>query len=145
MQGVLRTRPELADALQRTRILMDEAIDDALVTGFEPLIPGLTLPDPDDRHVLAAAITARADVIVTLNLKEFPPASLAPYLIEAQHPDIFVRHILDLDKPLALAAIRDHRASLKKPSFSSEDYLALLLRQGLAETVTFLRPWSELI
>lgn len=124
---------------------MDKAIDDALVTGFESLVPGLTLPDPDDRHVLAAAITARADVIVTLNLKDFPAIALKPYSVEAQHPDIFVRHILDLDEPLALAAIRDHRASLKSPNFNSEDYLALLLRQGLAETVTLLRPWSEFI
>ena len=124
---------------------MDSAVDDALVTGFEPLIPELTLPDPNDRHVLAAAITARADVIVTLNLQHFPANALAPYSIEAQHPDIFIRHTLDLDEPVARAAVRDHRASLENPAFGSGDYLALLLRQGLAETVTFLRPWSELI
>ena len=145
VQAVLRKRPDLADALQRTRTLMNSAVDDALVTGFEPLIPRLTLPDPDDRHVLAAAIAARADVIVTLNLKHFPADALAPCSIEAHHPDIFMRHILDLDEPSALTAVRDHRASLKKPAFSPGDYLALLLRQGLVETVTFLRPWSELI
>ena len=63
---------------------MDEATRDSLVTGYEPLIASLTLPDPDDRHVLAAAIAGRCDVIVTQNLKHFPDAALAPFEIEAQ-------------------------------------------------------------
>jgi hypothetical protein len=62
---------------------------DCLVEQFEPLIAGLDLPDPGDRHVLAAAIRGRADVIVTRNLRDFPPDRLAPYGIEAQHPDTF--------------------------------------------------------
>ena len=66
-------------ALERTRDLMDEATRDCLVTGYERLIPDLELPDPDDRHVLAAAIVGRCDVIVTQNLKDFPQAVLAPY------------------------------------------------------------------
>lgn len=69
---------------------MCEAVADCLVTGHEPLIGGLTLPDPDDRHVLAAAIRCHAQVIVTQNLKDFPPAGLEPFGIEAQHPDLFV-------------------------------------------------------
>ena len=50
---------------------------DALVTGYEPLVKTIHLPDPNDRHVLAAAITGRADVIVTKNLKDFPADRLA--------------------------------------------------------------------
>ena len=57
----------------------------ALVPGYEDLIEALTLPDPNDRHVLAAAIVARADVIVTCNLRHFPEAALDPYDMEAQH------------------------------------------------------------
>ena len=71
--------------------------------------------------MLAAAIVGRANVIVTFNLKDFPAQALNSYDIEAQHPDTFIRHTLDLD-PLALAAIRDCRASLKirpKPWLSS--------------------------
>ncbi|MEY9840702.1 PIN domain-containing protein, partial [Streptacidiphilus sp. EB103A] len=64
----------------RRRVLrerMNAAIRDCLITGHEPLIEGLKLPDPDDRHVLAAAIKAGAQVIVTSNLKDFPSAYLA--------------------------------------------------------------------
>ena len=58
-RSVLRVRPEIDPAaLDRRRAAMDRALPDACVSGYEPLIPGLTLPDPDDRHVLAAAIRA---------------------------------------------------------------------------------------
>jgi hypothetical protein len=78
-----------ARALERTRDLMDTCIRDCLVTGHERLIPSLELPDPDDRHVLAAAIVGRCDAIVTQNLKDFPAEALAPFQIETQHPDGF--------------------------------------------------------
>ena len=57
---------------------MDRHFPDALVVGFEPLIDGLTLPDADDRHVLAAAIRGQADVIITQNLKDFPREEPGP-------------------------------------------------------------------
>jgi hypothetical protein len=82
--------------LERTRQLMDKAAPDALVRGYEHLIPGLALPDPNDRHVLAAAIRAGASVIVTCNLPDFPPHVLGEFDIEAQHPDDFIVHLLDL-------------------------------------------------
>lgn len=124
---------------------MDQAVENALVTGHEPLIPGLILPDPDDRHVLAAAIVGRADVIVTFNLKDFPGEPLAPYRIEPQHPDVFIRHVLDLDEAVALGAVKGHRGSLRRPAVSVEEYLDTLIRQGLPETVAFLRPWEEFL
>jgi predicted nucleic acid-binding protein len=66
MRNVLKDNPHLsAERLARTRTLMDEAIRDCLVTGHEELIASLSLPDPDDCHVLAAAIHAGAEVIVT--------------------------------------------------------------------------------
>src|SRR5579863_5760627 len=97
IRAVLRDRPDLSAAqLHRVRAAMDEQAEDSLVTGYESLIGSLTLPDPDDRHVLAAAIVGGAEVIVTRNLKDFPAESLARYEIEAQHPDEFVRHLIDL-------------------------------------------------
>ena len=95
-RSLLATRPDLANALKRTRSLMDQAVPDCLVEGYEPLIEGLSLPDPDDRHVLAAAIRAGAQTIVTINLRDFPAPSLAPFGIEAVHPDTFVEQQLDL-------------------------------------------------
>lgn len=145
MNAVLRERPELAGALQRTRALMDAAIDDCLVTGHEALIASLQLPDADDRHVLAAAIIGRADVIVTSNLRHFPPETLSAYHIEAQHPDVFVRHVIDLDEAAALQAIREQRESLRNPARTVADFLDTLARQELPETVAFLRPRAALI
>ena len=88
----LRTnRPDLDPArLDRSRRLMNDAIRDVTVTGYEYLIDQLELPDPDDRHVLAAAIHAEAQVIVTRNLRDFPAHALGPKGIEAQHPDAFL-------------------------------------------------------
>ncbi len=88
MQGVLRDRPELDRArLQRVADLMNSAILDCLVTGFEPLEAGLTsLPDPNDRHVLAAAIHCGAQEIVTFNLRDFPEDVLKQLLTDARKP-----------------------------------------------------------
>src|SRR5579864_2282842 len=84
ISNLLEKRPDLTrDKLERTRVLMDKHAVDALVVGYEDLIPGLRLPDPDDRHVLAAAIRGRVDVIVTMNLRDFPADTLAPFGIEA--------------------------------------------------------------
>ena len=75
IDSLLRKRPDLSrEKLERTRTLMDQHVPDAIVTGYDALIPGLTLPDLNDRHVLAAAICGRADVIVTINSRDFPPA-----------------------------------------------------------------------
>ncbi len=90
-RNLLLNRPDLTRAhVDRTSDLMDCAISDGLVDGYEELVAGLTLPDPDDRHVLAAAIRCGASVIVTFNQRDFPADVLASYGIESQHPDEFV-------------------------------------------------------
>ena len=145
MEAILRNEPQRdRAALERTRDLMDRATRDSLVAGYEPLIPGLTLPDPDDRHVLGAAIVGRCDVIVTQNLKHFPDEALAPFQIEAQHPDEFLCSHLDLAPGLFCSAIRKVRARLVNPPYSVEDYLATLTRQGLVATVGELQAFADL-
>lgn len=103
------------------------------------LIPGLELPDPKDRHVLAAAICACADVIVTINLRDFPPKAIAAFGIEAQHPDEFILHLLDLEPGIVAGAAQDHRLSLKNPAKTIEEYLGTLEARGLTQTVSVLR------
>jgi hypothetical protein len=135
------TRPEA----ERIRDLMNAHVRDCLVTGYEDLISALTLPDPDDRHVLAAAIRARANVIVTANLTDFPSKILTGYGIEAQHPDEFIQHLLELAPALVCGAAKKQRESLKNPPMSVEQYLQSLERQGLAQTVATLRTFADLI
>jgi hypothetical protein len=84
-------RPDLDPAaLHRTRKLMIRAVRDCLVAGYEQLIPALQLPDPADRHVLAAAIKAHAQTVVTKNLGDFPPGILGCRKHRGAHPDEFV-------------------------------------------------------
>lgn len=122
---------------------MNAHVDDCLISGFESLIPSLILPDPDDRHVLAEAITGRYDVIVTFNQKDFPDSALQPFGIEKQDPDTFLLHQLDLSPGKFLNAVRKHRARLKKPPTSQEQYLETLLRQGLTQLVQTLKGFSQ--
>lgn len=140
ISALLEKRPDLTrDKLERTRALMDLHAVDALVTGYEDLIPGLHLPDPNDRHVLAAAIRGQANVIVTMNLRDFPAEIVAPFGIEAQHPDEFVVHLFDLAPEAVMAAAESHRQSLKNPPRTKGEYLETLARQGLGHSASALR------
>ncbi len=131
--AVLRNRPDLSrQQLERTRSLMNAHVRDALVDGHQSLIPALELPDPDDRHVLAAAIKCGADLILTFNLNDFPEPALAIYGIGACHPDPFLVDQLNLDTERVCTAMRQHRASLKNPPKTVEEYLATLEEQGLS-------------
>lgn len=144
--ALLQQRPDLDPAkIDRTALLMESVVDDALVTGYEELIDGLPLPDPNDRHVLAAAIRCGADVIVTLNLKDFPSAILEKYGIEAQHPDEFIENLFDLDRAAVLSAARTHRKALKNPPHTVDEYLDGLRRQGLVQTAKLLEPYAALL
>jgi hypothetical protein len=143
--NLLDSRPELGDKLPRTRELMNQAVPDALVTGYEPLISNLELPDANDRHVLAAAIRAGAQAIITFNLKDFPDDVLAQYGIEAMHPDAFIEHQLDLREGVVIAAAKQHRDSLKNPPKTAEEYIETMASQGLAISADRLRDFIDLI
>lgn len=145
-RNLLRNRPDLSSMqVERTATLMDRAIPDALVCGHEHLVAGLNLPDPDDRHVLAAAIRCHASVIVTFNEKDFPHEVLFPFGIEAQHPDVFVDNLFDLDPAVVIAAAQRQRAQLKSPPIDVDHYLEVLLRQGLVQTTKLLSPYRAIL
>ena len=139
MRNVLKLRPDLTwEKLERTRLLMDAHVLDALVTAYEPMIEMLALPDPDDRHVLAAAIVGKAKRIVTFNLTDFPATSLSAYGIEAWHPDDFVTQLIELYPEDVCMAVKRHRTSLKNPPKSASEYLATLEQQGLLRAAALL-------
>ena len=97
------------------------------------------MPDPDDRHVLAAAIRAGADTIVTCNLTDFPAETLARFDIHAQHPDDFLLGLLDLDPGVVCAAIKRQRENLRNPPKTAAELLTTLENQGLPQAVACLR------
>ena len=135
-RSISKSRPDLkASALDRTRRLMTEAVADCMVTGHESLVDGLALPDPDDRHVLAAAIRAGAQSIVTFSLKDFPSETLAAYNVEAVHPDEFVYDLLDLRPSAVMSAVRDQVAALRNPPTTVRQVLDALRANGLVQSV----------
>jgi predicted nucleic acid-binding protein len=146
MRNLLVNRSDLSwEILERVRELMDKHARDAVVSGFESLIDGLSLPDPDDRHVLACAIHSGAEAIITFNLKDFPDSALAQYDIRAIHPDEFVSDMLALSPGHVVQAIQRHRRSLKNPPFSADEYLDLLFNQRLPESVNALVSFRALL
>lgn len=146
IEALLRNEPARdRAALERTRDLMDRATRDSLIEGYHPLIPALTLPDPDDRNVLAAAIAGHCDVIVTQNLADFPAEALTPFSIDVQHPDEFLVNHLHLAPGLFCASVRKVRARLKNPPYSVEDYLGTLTQIGPVATAAELGGFAELL
>jgi hypothetical protein len=144
MESVLERRPDLGRAaLERTRDLMNRWARDWQVPDHEAFIPALALPDPEDRHVLAAAIAAKVPVIVTFNRRDFPDEALAPHGVRALHPDDFACGLLDETPETFLLAVRTHRAALQNPSMSAEQYLATLSRCGLPQTAARLAALGE--
>jgi predicted nucleic acid-binding protein len=140
LTALRRNRPDIpAEKLDALRDRMNKAVRDCLVSGYEPLIEGLKLPDPDDRHVLAAAIKAGAQVIVTRNLKDFPPEDLEPWDVEAKSPDAFVLDQVHINVRAVAASIRQIADSRTNPPEAIEDVLSQLERDGLVESVTVLR------
>lgn len=133
----------LPASLARCRVLMNAHIGEALVAGYEYAVQKLTLPDPDDRYVLAAAIHCHAKAIITFNLKDFPESVLLPLGIEAIHPDDFVLRLLQSDLHRVCEVIRIQRAMMNKPPVSFGAFLAKLERQGLLRSATILRTLPD--
>jgi predicted nucleic acid-binding protein len=140
VDSILARRPDLsADRLRRTRSLMLAAVPDCLVTGWEPLVASLELPDPDDRHVLAAAIRCHAQVIVTYNVDDFPEPALEPFDIAAQHPDDFVAHLVELAPAVVIDVLGEQVRVLRDPPTTVAELIdALRERHALIRTATML-------
>ena len=119
--------------------LMNDVLPAAEVHGWEACMDGLTLPDPDDRHVPAAALAARAGTILTMNLRDFPARALAPHGVSATHPDDFLCRLHDADPDLLRASTQAAQANLARSTPSAAAYLDVLDRQGLPQFTRRLR------
>jgi hypothetical protein len=146
LTALLRHRPELDEVrLQRTMVPINQAVPDCLVTGYGHLIDQLCPPDPNDRHMLAAAIRSGSQIIVTTNLRNFPQEALADFNIDARHPDDFILDLADLDPAIVTTAAKRQRAALKNPPLSAENFIDTLRRQGLPGVAGLLQSQIALI
>jgi hypothetical protein len=146
MRSLLNNNPRVSRArLERTRYLMNGALRDCVVTGHMQIVDSLTLPDPQDRHVLAAAVHAGAELIVTFNLSDFPRQFLAPHGVAARHPDELLFDLLDAAPDEFCEAARLQRLALKTPRMTVEEFLAKLEVVGLPRTVARLANCADRI
>ena len=144
-RNLLKDKPAMSAKLALLVERMNASVPDCLVIHYEKLATTIELPDPDDRHVLAAAIVGHADAIVTFNTKDFPASALQPYGIEVQHPDEFLMNQLQLQEIPALRAIKKMRARWTKPARPAQDLIAAFEKRGLPMTADLLREAVTLI
>jgi hypothetical protein len=119
---------------------MDRILPDADVRGYERHIAGLDLPDRNDSHVLAAAIEANASIILTFNLKDFPPEQLAPYHIVARDPDSFLCELHSSDPTAVEAAVDAARSNLTVTAPTAGAFREVLRQQRLVAFAAILSP-----
>jgi hypothetical protein len=145
VEKLLLKNPARRLQVLRTLKLVNESIEDCLITGYEHLIESVVLPDPDDRHVVAAALVGGVDVIVTYNLTDFPADVLSQLELEAQHPDDFLVSMIGVGGDLACDAVKAMRQRYRKPPMSAADYIASMKAKGLVKTGSLLQTMSDQI
>ena len=134
------------EKLRRSARQMNEAIDDAVIDGYQYLIQSLDLPDQEDRHVLAAAIVGHADAIVTFNLADFPAAKImSEHRIEVIHPDDFVIFQYDLNQVAFLTTVKEMRELMKRPPLTAEQLARAFAVAGLPQIADRMAEAAELI
>lgn len=126
-----RTSGLTADRLKRTRDLMKSVLPEADVQGHHRLIPDIRLPDPADRHVVAAAITGGATIIVTWNIKDFAVDELARHGLVCKDPDTFLTELLMAAPDATIASVANAKRNLQRTTPTVEEFLKALERQGL--------------
>ncbi|GAA4798250.1 hypothetical protein GCM10023231_28690 [Olivibacter ginsenosidimutans] len=125
------------ETIKRTNV-PNKAFPDALVINYEGLIPNLTLPDPDDCHVLAAAIKANANLIVSNNIKDFPEEYLRTFGLSVKTADDFLTDIIDLKNEVSIQAFREMVLHKKNPKLDEYQVLDQLRKCGLKDTADYL-------
>ena len=137
--NLLAHKPDAAASVEAQLTRMREHFPEALVTGYEPLIEALTLPDPNDRHVLAAAICCGAQQIITENLADFPDDALAQFSVEANSADDFLLQTFELDPAEAVEVLSRMRQSYRNPPFTASEFIFDLTARGMPKLASRLR------
>ena len=140
MRNLAANTPGLSiERLEATRDRMNAVLPEAVVEDHRPFIADLTLPDPDDRHVLAAAIAGKASVIVTLNVKDFPAKNLLAHGVTSKSPDDFLADLHTAFPEALISSVRSARHNLRKTIPSVEAFVDALDQGGLKKFSGVLR------
>ena len=132
IRNLVANEPGLSrERLIATRDLMNQVLPTANVTGYGAHIPGIHLPDPDDRHVAAVGLEAGASIIVTWNVRDFPAAELRKHGLRRQMPDAFLLDLYAAAPEVVVAATANARRNLRKSHATAPDFIAALRRQKL--------------
>lgn len=142
LRNLVEKHPSKEAVLRKRFEDMNRAEPSALVDPPAELIAAMT-NHPEDRHVLAAAVHARAEVIVTVNVKHFPPQACEPHFIEAQDPDEFTTYLVDLDPEAVWYAIQQMAKRRKRPPQTAEEVLSYLADKHMPKAMSLLRSWLE--
>lgn len=142
-----KDRPELRGRLRNRRDDMREAVPDWEISeaAWASIAHSLNLPDPNDVHVLAAAIAGHADCIITRNHQDFPASIMSVHGIDILDPDQFIVNQWDLENVPVMAAFKGMRARRQKPAESVEDFARTLEKNGLPATAQKIREAAALI
>lgn len=130
--------------MERTVFEMREAVPSADVTGHDAVIPRLSLPDPDDRHVLAAAIVSESRLIMTNNLKDFPQIELDAFHIHAQSPDAVILQLLEDHPGRVIGAIAEQAMDTRSPLLSLDELIDRLGAGQIPRSAAAVREFLEL-
>ena len=110
---------------------MNDALPTAMVSGYEKYVAEVNLPDPNDRHVVAAGIAAGASIILTWNLRHFPAKELKKFGLLRETPDAFLSGLYDKVPDLMISSLANARRNLTKTRASARDFINILSGQML--------------
>jgi predicted nucleic acid-binding protein len=128
----------------RARTLMEIAFPGANFAPDPAALQTIQLPDPNDVHVVATAVAAEAETIVTYNISDFPGDALAAAGLRKETPDVFCARIFSDVEADFIEGARLHRASLKRPSYDPGPYLNYVATKlELVLTAALLRPFQD--
>lgn len=142
-RNVIKKMPHIRDSILSQQRAMMKFFPDAVIAEHEPLVAALDLPDPNDRHVLAAAIHCRAQHVVTENTKDFPENELRKYEIEALTADEFLTRLFDLDRDATMSILGKMRQDYSNPAYSPSKFLEDSTAKGLPKLAARARAWSS--
>ncbi|MCL2714112.1 MAG: PIN domain-containing protein [Alphaproteobacteria bacterium] len=140
MRNLLANAPDIpALRLEAMKRLMNDAVRDATVLGYERHIQVVNLPDADDRHVVAAAIQAGASVIVTWNLRDFPAFELGKFGLVGQSPDVFLANLYERAPEMLVESLAKARSNLRRTRVSAAEFIDILQYQRLTKLAEQMR------